>query len=110
MITPAISRRVAIPTTDGFVLVDLHQVVYGRAVGNYTHFVLLDGTPLVSSHTLKYFQAQLEGRGFFRIHKSYVVNGEHLVKYLRRGCVVLIDGTELEVARSFRTALLQAIT
>jgi len=110
MFTPAISRRMAIPTTDGFVLIDIYQLVYARAVGNYTRFVLLNENPLVSSHTLKYFQAQLEDRGFLRVHKSYIINSIHIVKYLRKGSVILADGTELEVSRSFRTTLLQAIT
>ena len=51
----------------------------------------------------------LEDAGFVRIHKSYVVNLEHITEYLRGegGSVLLTGGQEIEVSRRKKEVLMQ---
>lgn len=58
--------------------------------------------------TIKGVEEQLRDRGFFRIHKSFVVNLRH-VKSLRRAAVQMVNGDELDVARPRAQALREAL-
>jgi two-component system LytT family response regulator len=50
---------------------------------------------------LKEFEELLARHGFFRIHHSYLINLNHLKKYIRGdgGQVVMSDSTILDVSR-----------
>ena len=60
------------------------------------------------SKTLKYFEEALGGGGFARVHKSYLVNVNEVVKYVKGkgGSVVLSSGKEIMVSASKKSDLL----
>jgi len=62
----------------------------------------------VVSKTLKYFEEALSGLGFARVHKSYLVNVNHVVKYVKGkgGSVILNNGCEVMVSASKKAELL----
>ncbi|GAB4332694.1 MAG: hypothetical protein OHK0038_08520 [Flammeovirgaceae bacterium] len=94
-------KRIAIPDNEGINMVDLEKILRCEADSNYTKIYLLDGTKLVSSKTLKEYDAYLSAHQFFRIHQSHLVNLRFVKKYMRGdgGTVILLDGTEIEVSR-----------
>lgn len=74
---------------------------------NYTKIYLENGQKLVSK-TLKYFEELLHPQGFARIHKSYLVNVNKIVRYRKGkgGSVEISSGKELAVSSSKKAALL----
>ena len=60
------------------------------------------------SKTLKYFEDILQTYSFARIHKSYLVNVNEIVKYRKGkgGSVVISNGKELLVSASKKKDLL----
>ena len=60
------------------------------------------------SKTLKYFEDALSESGFVRIHKSYLVNVNEIVKYVKGkgGSVILSNGQQVMVSASKKVALL----
>ena len=60
------------------------------------------------SKTLKYFEEALVDSGFARVHKSYLVNVNEVVKYVKGkgGSVVLSNGKEIMVSASKKSDLL----
>jgi len=101
--------KIAVPTSDGFVLVSVQDIVYCRANGNYTEFHLTDKKQLLSSYTLKQYHELLEEQHFFRAHRSYLINLAYVKMYKRGegGTIVMNDGSEIELSRQNKDAFMQ---
>lgn len=94
------SKRIAIPTLDGFVMIDTNDIIRFQSDVNYTHIHTLSNKKITASKTLKYFEGILESNAFFRVHKSHLVNlslVEHYIKG-KGGHIILTDGSKIEVA------------
>lgn len=102
-----ISGKITIPQQDGFEVLDVNDIVFCKADDNYTEIHLADSKKLVSK-TLKYFEEVLSGYDFARIHKSYLVNINSIVKYKKGkgGSVVVSNGKEILVSSSKKSVLL----
>ncbi|MFD0963611.1 LytR/AlgR family response regulator transcription factor [Pseudofulvibacter geojedonensis] len=101
-------EKITIPQQDGFEVLKTSDILYCQADDNYTEIHLNTGAKLLASKTLKYFEESLSNLGFLRIHKSYVVNINAIVKYKKGkgGSVVLENDKELLVAPSRKANLL----
>ncbi len=102
-----VKNKITIPQLDGFKIIETTDILYCKADDNYTEIYLSKGK-LVASKTLKHFEGILQEFGFARIHKSYVVNVNAIVRYKKGkgGSVELINGKELPVAPSKKGELL----
>ncbi len=105
--TNGVSGKITIPQIDGFEILDVADIIYCKADDNYTE-IYLENQKLVASKTLKYFEEALTDSPFARIHKSYLVNVNTIVKYKKGkgGSVVLRTGKELVVSSSRKKELL----
>ncbi|RZM19151.1 MAG: response regulator transcription factor [Pedobacter sp.] len=109
--TPAINERIALPTLEGLHMLNIDSILYCTANSNYTTFTLKEKKKLVVSRTLKEIDEMLSGNQFIRIHHSYLVSIKAIDKYIRGegGTVIISDGTELDVSRSRKEALINAL-
>ncbi|OED37298.1 DNA-binding response regulator, partial [Flavobacteriaceae bacterium (ex Bugula neritina AB1)] len=105
--TGTVNGKITIPQQDGFEVLQILDILYCQADDNYTKIYLNQGQKLVSK-TLKFFEELLSEQGFVRIHKSYLVNVNEVVRYKKGkgGSVVLSSGKELMVSSSKKGALL----
>ena len=101
--------KLTIPTTEGLLFVNIKDVLYCHAVGNYTEFRLVDRQKIVSSYTLGYYDELLVGQKFFRVHRSYLINLSHIKMYKRGdgGSLIMNDGEEIEISRNHKEAFLK---
>ena len=101
--------KLTIPTTEGLLFVNIKDVLYCHAVGNYTEFRLVDRQKIVSSYTLGYYDELLVGQKFFRVHRSYLINLSHIKMYKRGdgGSLIMNDGQEIEISRNHKEAFLK---
>ncbi len=110
VLTPKVQSttgKITIPLQDGFEVIDVKDILFCKADDNYTEIHLKEAKKLVSK-TLKYFETSLSEYGFARIHKSYLVNVNAVVKYKKGkgGSVVVSNGKELLVSSSKKGTLL----
>lgn len=88
-------------------VVALSELVYCEVQGRRLYLHRTDGTVLEQSGRLEEFARRLDAR-FFRCHRSYLVNLDHV-----RGCapgrVALLSGGELPVSRLRERELKQAL-
>ncbi|RIV73135.1 LytR/AlgR family response regulator transcription factor [Flagellimonas aequoris] len=105
------SKRIAIPTVDGFVMVDTNDMVRLQSDANYTHIHTLSNKKITASKTLKYFEGILDGSNFFRVHKSHLINLSFVEHYLKGkgGYITLTDGAKIEVAVRRRDELIKKL-
>lgn len=93
-------KKIVIPTSNGFELFNVTDIVRCESDINYTTIYFTDKHKLVVAKTLKEFEEMLSPHGFFRIHNSHLINLDFVKSYNKGkgGSVVLKDGTELEVS------------
>jgi two-component system, LytTR family, response regulator len=78
-------HKIAVPTAEGFELIPYELLIRCEAEDNYTHLFLKDKRKLTACRTLKEIEEHLaEFSIFTRVHHSYVVNLNEIIKYVRR--------------------------
>jgi len=104
-------QKIAIPETDGLLIVKVDEIVHCESDSNYTHIFMNDGKKILASRTLGEFEDMLSGHKFFRTHRSHLINMEHIVKYIKGegGYVTLSNGSQIEVSRRKKTEFLEVL-
>lgn len=103
-------NKIAIPTAEGFELILSDQILYFEADDNYTHVFLKNRNKIIACRTLKKIEEQIQDYNFFvRVHNSYMVNLNEVVKYVRGegGYLVMSNNASVNVSRSRKDALLK---
>jgi two-component system, LytTR family, response regulator len=98
------SKRFAVPTLEGLIMLNSEEILYCESDGPYCTFHFTTNTkPLLTSKTLKEAEEVLQGGGeFFRVHHSFLINLKFVQKYIRGegGEVIMNNGKNIPVARS----------
>ncbi|MCM4156302.1 LytTR family DNA-binding domain-containing protein [Gramella sp. AN32] len=106
------TKKISIPTQEGYEFLTLQEVLRLEADGNYTHIFHKNGTKLTVAKTLKVFDEMLVGSNFFRIHHSHLINLIHIKKYYKGkgGYVVMEDGASVDVSTRKKEEFLKFLT
>ncbi|UJH92321.1 LytTR family transcriptional regulator [Antarcticibacterium sp. 1MA-6-2] len=104
--------KIAFPTVEGFDLIHSNQILYCKAESNYCCIKVIDGSTKMVTKTLKFVEEILPTNSFARIHKSYVINLNYVVRYNKINKEVeLTNGEKLQVSfrkeEEFISAILQ---
>ena len=102
--------KIALPTLEGLVFVNVKDILYCEASSNYTLIFTAEEKYLVSK-TLKEYEELLSDHNFFRIHNSYLININEIKKYVKGegGYVVLSNNVSLDVSKRRKEAFLKKI-
>lgn len=102
-----VEGKITLPQQDGFQILNVSDILYCKADDNYTE-IYLENKKILVSKTLKYFEEALSDFTFARIHKSYLVNVNEVIKYKKGkgGSVVVSNGRELLVSAAKKKELL----
>ncbi|MBF8150277.1 response regulator transcription factor [Winogradskyella sp. F6397] len=106
--TNSVNGKITIPQQDGFEVIETADIMYCKADDNYTEIYLNNNKKKLVSKTLKYIEESLKEANFARVHKSYLVNVNEIVKYVKGkgGSVILSNGKEILVSASKKSDLL----
>ena len=102
--------KISVPTSDGYELIPVEQVLYCEAQDNYTYFHLKNKKKIIACRMLKEVEEQLNDFPFFvRVHHSFIVNIKEVTKYVRGegGYLILSDESSVNVSRNRKEALLK---
>ena len=102
-----VEGKITLPQQDGFQVLNVSDILFCKADDNYTE-IYLENKKILVSKTLKYFEEALSAFPFARIHKSYLVNVNEVVKYKKGkgGSVIVSNGKELLVSAAKKKELL----
>ena len=105
-------QKLPVHTLEGIIYIMPDKVLRLEADGNYTQIHLEGGQKFTSSRALKEYEEMLPSHEFFRIHKTNLVNLNHVQQYNKGegGEVIMSDGTVLEVSRYKKAELLPLLT
>jgi two-component system LytT family response regulator len=104
------NSKLVIPTAHGYSLENKELIIYCEGMGNYTKIYLTTGKEMIMSKTLKSIELSL-GDNFCRIHKSYLVNNNHILRYSRSNGykITLTNDTVLDVSYRNNEKVLQIL-
>jgi two-component system, LytTR family, response regulator len=105
-------NQIALPTLNGLDFVAIDQIVYFEGEGSQTAVHLMDkAIPIILSKSLKECEEIMVSSGFYRIHKSYLINKNHLKKYIKGkdGQVLMSNNKTLEVSRTHKDGFLESL-
>lgn len=104
-------HRMALKSAGRIVLVEPDEIRWIEAAGNYLRVHIQGEGPLVVRSTLRDFEARLDIHQFVRIHRSSIVNRGYVKElkpwYSGEYSVVMDDGQELTLSRSYRSRIEQ---
>lgn len=109
--SPEQEKKILLQSKKKLEHVVLKDILYLQSESNYTTIYIRNMTRIVVSKTLKDFEETLceeEDGSFVRIHKTYIVNVNH-IKSIDRGedcSAILTDNTRLEVSRRKKLPLI----
>jgi two-component system LytT family response regulator len=101
--------KIALPYQNGVMFTEISSIVYCESDNNYTQFHLTTNQQCMVAKTLGDIQQVLEERNFLRVHRQYLVNLNHIKKYVRGegNYLVMSNDANIPVARNQRERLIE---
>lgn len=87
-----------LPTQEGGIKMALRDIVKIEGDRNYSTFSLSTNKTKISSKTLGHFEEILKNKGFFRCHRSFIVNRNHIER-MQKDSFVLKDASDIPISR-----------
>lgn len=106
-----VPKKIAVPTGDSLEYIDTNDIISIEADRSYSVIKLVSKKTMTVCKNLTDFQNILDERKFFRIHKSHLINLEHVVRLIRvdSGYVEMSDGSKIIISRRRREEFEKAI-
>jgi two-component system, LytTR family, response regulator len=101
--------KLAVNTTTGTFFFNPSEIVRLEAESNYTKLFFTNKKKLLTSRTLKDYDEILSSHGFIRIHKSHLINRQHVVNYLGEGLLTMADESQVEISRRRQHEVMQLL-
>jgi len=105
-------ERLALPSPEGLRMLLVKDILYCVADGESTRIYLANmPAPSMVCRSLKEVESLLKTKGFFRVHHSYVVNLNHMDRYIKGdgGEIVMSDGNCIPVSRQRKQEFMERI-
>lgn len=102
-----LDKKVALNTGDGITFLELHDILYLKADGSYTHFYTTNKHRITVAKKISDFE-RLEAMGnFLRIHRSHIINLARIQKILKQdgGSVIMENGESLSISAERKASL-----
>lgn len=101
-------NKISLSTLEGVYFIETNDIIRCESYSNYTTFYLRNHKPITISKTLKDVSNLLNDTLFCRVHRTHIVNVNHIIRYNKSdgGSVVLIDGTEISISKSYKEHVL----
>ena len=93
-------KRIILREAETLHIVHLSEILWCDADGSYTTFYLTNSRKVIVSRHLKEFEDLLKPNGFFRIHRSHLINLNKILKFNKSegGTIYLEGGVALPVS------------
>ncbi|MFT4663385.1 MAG: two-component system LytT family response regulator [Polaribacter sp.] len=105
------NRKLVLPLMEGFEVVKMSEILYCEAEDNFTRFYFKDGRKTLICRSLKFYENALDSFGFFRVHRSHIINLDYVKRYIKGkgGSIILENGKEIQVSNNRKTELIERI-
>lgn len=93
--------KIGLPTGERVEFVEVKSIVRCQGESNYTHIYFADRKPILTAKSLIEFEELLAEYGFVRVHKTHVVNLNHVTSFTKNdgGVLYLSNGDSVAISR-----------
>ena len=98
-----------VPTQNGLEFVKIEEIIHCEGVDGYTKIYFENRKPMLSSNSIGHFNKLLENQDFYLVHKSHLINMDHIEKYLNEGSLILTNNYKVPVSRNRRSDFLNSL-
>ncbi|HBS86424.1 MAG: hypothetical protein A2W91_19615 [Bacteroidetes bacterium GWF2_38_335] len=95
-------EKIYIQSQTGISFLDIKDILYCVAEGNYTKIMMTDNSSYIVSKHLKKIEEQLPAPIFFRCHRSWIINLNHVKEMCRNQKHTLIMNNHEAIKLSVR--------
>ncbi len=88
-----------------FQKVFINEVILLKGDVNYTTIYLENNKQKTVAHPIKFFESYLETHGFLRVHRSFMINPNHVKDYKVDGFLMMTNGQIAEISRRRKSVL-----
>ena len=105
-------NRLAVNTEESIELLLVNTIIRMQGESNYTRIFMDGGRTVLVSKTLVDFEDLLHDLGFLRVHKTHLVNIDHVKSLEKNGDakIILDDGSMIPVSRRRKAVVLQVLS
>ena len=103
--------KIGLPTNDRIEFIEVKSIIRCQGESNYTHIYFENKKPLLVAKTLIEFEELLKEYHFIRVHKTHLVNLNHVKTYLRNdgGQLILSNGDRVQISRRRKEMVVQQL-
>lgn len=104
-------QKIILPSLEGFVVVELNDIIRCEACNNYTVFYFKDGKTITVSKPLNNYEKILVDDNFSRVHNKHLVNLKYIKKYVKGkgGYLIMNDDNHVYVSAGKKKEFLKKI-
>ena len=103
------NKKIVIPSQEGLEFVQISDIIHLEGDNGYTNIHFANRKSILSSHSIGYFNKILQNQTFYLIHKSHLININHIEKYLNEGYVIMTNNHKAPVSRNRRQDFLNSL-
>jgi len=110
IVNQTFSKKIALQTGEKIELVNIYDIHYCESDGNYTRVITGD-KKLYVSRSLKDLDFLLSSHGFYRTHRSFLVNPQKIKSYVQSdgGYILMEDGKDVPISKRKKEDFLQTL-
>ncbi len=92
--------KIVVHVNDGYDIVDIDKIIEIEALDSYSKIKLQGNKTYITSRSLKDFEELLSDKGFYRVHKSYLINLKHMMKIIKglAASVIMTNGACIPIS------------
>ncbi len=97
-------QRLVLQTQEGELRLSLKDIIRIEGERNYSYIYLVQQKKKLVTKTLSALEELLDEKGFYRCHKSFMINAYHIVARPNSSTLILSDQKEVPIARRKKEA------
>lgn len=108
-----IHQKIAIPDGEGLNFIKISDIIRFQSDGSYTYMHTINAQkPTLISKPIGDYQEMLTNETFVRVHRSHLINLQHVSKYVKGegGYAVMSDDSKVEVSRRKKGEFIEALS
>ena len=94
-------KKIVLKSADSITVINVEDIIRLESEINYTNIYLAEGRKILVATTLKEYEDMLCDFGFFRVHKTHLINLDHIFQFQKAdgGQIKMNDDSLVPVSR-----------
>jgi len=93
------TTKLLIQVSNQYLALNIKDIVKCLADGNYTYFYMSDKKRYLASKSLKYYENLLINKGFFKAHRSTIINIGYIKSIYKKEAIILYNDEKIIISR-----------